>query len=84
MYLFDKIKYIKGNRTVSRCDAGMTAEFSDMIPFTAFLLSVLVLGERAGLLQSLGGVFVIAGILMISGIGRKHGMPRELAVKLQS
>lgn len=76
------IAYVMFYAGISRCDAGTAAAFSGMIPFTAFLLSVLALGERAGLLQILGGVFVIAGIVMISGIKRKYDMPRELAVKL--
>jgi drug/metabolite transporter (DMT)-like permease len=77
------IAYVMFYAGIARCDAGTAAAFSGMIPFTAFLLSVLVLGESAGLPQILGGVFVIAGILMISGIKQKYGMPREIAVKLQ-
>lgn len=73
------IAYVMFYAGIARCDAGTAAAFSGLIPFTAFLLSVFALGERAGLLQSLGGVFVIAGILMISGVKRKCGMPRGLA-----
>lgn len=78
------IAYVCFYAGVSRCDAGTTAAFSGLIPLTAFLLSTLVLGERVGLLQYLGGVFVIAGILMISGVKRKYGMPRDMAAELQN
>ncbi len=77
------LAYVLFYAGVARCDAGTTAAFSGMIPFTAFLLSVFTLGERAGLPQILGGASVIAGILMISGVKRKYEKSRELVIKLQ-
>jgi drug/metabolite transporter (DMT)-like permease len=44
-----------------------------MMPFTAMLLSVLLLGEHAGLRQWAGGALVIAGIILI-GISKEKQM----------
>jgi drug/metabolite transporter (DMT)-like permease len=78
------IAYVMFYAGIARCDAGAAAAFSGLIPFTAFWLSVLVLGEQAGLVQALGGSLVIAGILMISRTKRtQYDVPRELTVKLQ-
>lgn len=56
---------------IKRCSAVTAAAFSGMMPFTALLLSVLLLGERAGLRQWSGAVMVIAGIFLI-GISKKQ------------
>lgn len=76
------IAYVLFYAGVKRCDAGTTAAFSGMIPFTAFWLSVLVLGERAGFVHGLGALLVISGILMISRVKRPFsakGQLREMA-----
>jgi len=50
---------------IKRCDATTAAAFSGMMPFTALLLSVLVLGEQAGWQQWCGGLMVIFGMILI-------------------
>ena len=52
---------------IRRCGAMWAAAVSGVMPFTAMLLSVLVLGERIGWQQALGGFMVIAGIAMLGG-----------------
>ena len=54
---------------IKRCSAITAAAFSGMMPFTALILSVLLLGETAGIRQWSGGFLVIAGIILI-GISR--------------
>ena len=50
---------------VKRCGAYTTAAFSGMMPLTAMLLSVFLLGEKMGYLQWTGGAFIIFGMLLI-------------------
>lgn len=55
---------------IKRSEASIAAVFSGMMPFTALLLSVLILGERPVWQQYAGGVLVIAG-MALSGFSRK-------------
>lgn len=57
---------------IKRCGAVTAAAFSGMMPFTALLLSVLLLGERAGFRQWSGGALVIAGIVLIGSFQEKQ------------
>lgn len=50
---------------IKRCSAYTAAAFSGMMPFTALLLSVLILGERPGWEQWAGGLLVILGMVII-------------------
>ena len=50
---------------IERCRAFTAAAFSGVMPFTALLLSVLLLGESAGLLQWAGGGLIAAGMLCL-------------------
>lgn len=50
---------------IKRCTAHTAAAFSGMMPFTALILSVLVLGENAGWQQWLGGGLVMLGMFLI-------------------
>ncbi|RNB77680.1 EamA family transporter [Brevibacillus panacihumi] len=52
---------------IKRCDAQTAAALSGMMPFSALLLSVIVLGERAGWQQWSGGLLVILGMILIGG-----------------
>ncbi len=52
---------------IKRCSAHTAAAFSGMMPFTSFILSVTLLGERAGWQQWLGGGLIILGLLLIGG-----------------
>lgn len=52
---------------IKRCHASTAAAFSGMMPFTALLLSVAVLGEAAGWQQWAGGGLVILGMVLIGG-----------------
>jgi drug/metabolite transporter (DMT)-like permease len=55
---------------IRRCGALKAAAFSGMMPFASMILSVLVLGERASGRQWLGGLMVVAGMMLI-GTGRR-------------
>jgi drug/metabolite transporter (DMT)-like permease len=57
---------------IKRCGAVTAAAFSGMMPFTALLLSVLLLGESAGFRQWSGGSLVIAGIVLIGSLQEKQ------------
>ncbi len=50
---------------IKRCPASTAAAFSGMMPFTALLLSVLILGEHAAIQQWCGGILVISGMALI-------------------
>ncbi len=58
---------------IKRCGAFTAAAFSGMMPFTAMVLSILILGEKAGTQQWLGGGLVILGMVLI-GIKRADRM----------
>ncbi len=59
---------------ISRCHASTAASLSGMMPFTALLLSVIVLGEHAGWQQWSGGALIIAGMVLI---GRNQAPERK-------
>lgn len=50
---------------INRCQASTAAAFSGMMPFTALVLSILILGEPAGAQQWIGGSLVILGMVLI-------------------
>ena len=52
---------------IKRCNAYTAAAFSGMMPFTAVLLSVMVLGEHIEWQQWSGGMLVILGMILIAG-----------------
>lgn len=60
---------------IKRCEASVAAIFSGMMPLTALLLSVLLLGERPSWQQYLGGALVFAG-MMVSG-RKPRSLPSE-------
>jgi drug/metabolite transporter (DMT)-like permease len=49
---------------IKRCAASVAAAFSGMMPFTALLLSVLLLNEQPGWQQWLGGLLVVLGMVL--------------------
>lgn len=55
---------------IRRCDASVAAAFSGMMPLTALLLAIGILGENPEWQQWLGGVAVILGMIMA-------GMPKD-------
>lgn len=55
---------------IKRCPASAAAAFSGMMPFTSLILSVLMLGEKAGWHEWAGGMLVIFGMILI-------GLPRS-------
>lgn len=63
---------------IKRCEASVAAIFSGMMPFTALLLSVILLGERPIWQQYLGGFMVMAG-MVISGLKQKADAKLALA-----
>ncbi|MBP1760913.1 MAG: DMT(drug/metabolite transporter) superfamily permease [Firmicutes bacterium] len=50
---------------IKRCDAITAAAYSGIMPFTAMLLSAVILGEHAGWQQWSGGILVIIGMVLI-------------------
>ena len=64
---------------IKRCPASMAAAFSGMMPLTAMLLSVTLLGEAAGWLQWLGGALVMLGMALI-GMKDKSALDAEAQV----
>ncbi|MDF2656911.1 MAG: DMT(drug/metabolite transporter) superfamily permease [Bacillota bacterium] len=58
---------------IRRSSAITAAAFSGMMPFTSLFLSVLLLGEQAGLRQWSGGLLVIAGIFLIASKQNQDG-----------
>lgn len=74
------VAYICMYSGIRRCEAGLAAAFSGMMPLTALVLSVLLLGERPGAGQWAGGALVVAGMLLSCGRVAKH--ERKLPVPL--
>ena len=62
---------------IKRCAASSAAAFSGMMPFTAMILSVLLLGERSGWQQWSGGFLIVAGMLIIGSYSIKNGTTRK-------
>lgn len=58
------IAFILWYAGIKRCDASVAAAFSGMMPFTALILSILLLNEQPGWQQWLGGVIVVLGMLL--------------------
>jgi drug/metabolite transporter (DMT)-like permease len=65
---------------IKRCGAFTAAAFSGMMPFTALLLSVLILGERSRWQQWAGGVLVIVGMAVI-GSGNTPAFIKKTLIK---
>lgn len=49
---------------IQRCPASVAAVFSGMMPVTAMLLSILLLGEQPGAKDWLGGLLVLLGMVL--------------------
>ncbi|WP_127590523.1 DMT family transporter [Paenibacillus lautus] len=64
---------------IKRCHVSTAAAFSGMMPFTALLLSVIVLKESAGWEQWCGGILVILGMFLI---GRQQAANNPLPQQL--
>ncbi|WP_421617509.1 DMT family transporter [Brevibacillus sp. TJ4] len=60
---------------IKRCHASTAAALSGMMPFTALLLSVVVLGETAGRQQWTGGGLIVLGMALI---GVSQGQVRNV------
>lgn len=68
---------------IKRCGAFTAAAFSGMMPFTSMLLSVVVLGESADCQQWLGGLLVIAGMILIGTEGNDAASPISKDIKAE-
>ncbi len=66
---------------IKRCPASTAAAFTGLMPFTSLMLSVLLLGEKAGLWQWVGGALVILGMVLI-GINKRHE-PKSVRIEIQ-
>ncbi|MEK3780993.1 DMT family transporter [Paenibacillus sp. FSL R5-0810] len=63
---------------IRRCDASTAAAFSGMMPFTALVLSVVLLGQRAGVEQWAGGLLVAGGMVLIGVNQKRIGVERNI------
>lgn len=63
---------------IKRCQASTAAAFSGMMPFTALMLSVILLKESAGWEQWCGGLLVIIGMILI---GRNQAQTGKLSMQ---
>ena len=61
---------------IHRCTATTAAAFSGMMPFSALILSVIILGEEVGWPQWAGGFLVVLGMIII-GRGTGHRITRK-------
>lgn len=59
------LAYVCWYSGIKRCSAFTAAAFSGLMPLTSMILSVVLLKERAGLFQWLGGACVISGMFFI-------------------
>ena len=64
------VGYILWGLSVQRVGNARTAIYSNLTPVVAILVAWVVLGDRLTLLQGLGGVVVLAGLLLDSWRGR--------------
>ena len=55
------------NLGIRQVGAGQTAVFSNLMPVSGVMLSWLILGERLGLLQMLGGGLAVVGVWVCQG-----------------
>ncbi len=65
---------------IKECGALTAAAFSGMMPFTAMVLSVIVLGEHASWQQWLGGMLVLSGMLLIGAAKTPAGTKNPAGV----
>lgn len=71
------LAFIFWYRGIKRCGALSAAAFSGMMPLTAMLLSITLLGETAGWQQWSGGIAIMIGMLLVSA-------PRQSAKKTEA
>lgn len=58
------LSYIQWNRGVAVLGASRTAVYNSVVPLVATLIAMVGLGERPGLIHIVGGVMVVAGVLL--------------------
>lgn len=56
--------YILWNRGVARLGASRAAVYNCLVPFVASVIAFVALGERPGPLHVLGGLLIVAGVLL--------------------
>jgi drug/metabolite transporter (DMT)-like permease len=62
------LSFLWWNRALRRVGVGRTAAFSNLVPVFGVLLSWLVLDERLGPLQLVGGGLAVTGVLTAQGV----------------
>ncbi len=58
------VAYIFWNRGVIELGASRAATYNTVVPFVATLIAIVALGERPGLLHLVGGMLIVAGVLL--------------------
>lgn len=69
---------------IKRCPASLAAAFSGMMPFTAMILSVLLLNEHAQWHQWTGGFLVILGMIIIGRYQLSEKAPIKASMQRSS
>lgn len=64
------LSFLWWNVAIRRVGAGRTAVFSNLVPLFGVLLSWLVLGERLTVVQLVGGLLAVVGVLVCQGPSR--------------
>lgn len=60
---------------ITRCPASVAAAFSGMMPLTALILSIVLLGEQPGMEQWLGCLFVLLGMALAGFTPKDNLLP---------
>jgi len=58
------VAYVLWNRAVTTLGASRTAVYNSLVPFVSALIAFVVLGERPGPLHVVGGLLIIAGVIL--------------------
>lgn len=67
------LAYVLWNRSVRQVGSNRTAIFACLTPIIAMLAATLLLRERPGLVQVIGGAMVVAGVALTATAGRRDG-----------
>ena len=73
------LAYAIWNASVLKVGSSRTAAFSNLVPFIGVLAGVVLQGDRVTVLQVVGGVLIIAGVVTVRRRGIGPVEPRPLA-----
>ena len=73
------LAYAIWNTSVLKAGSSRTAAFSNLVPFIGVLAGVVLNGDRVTLLQIVGGILIIAGVITVRRRGIGPVEPRPIA-----